>query len=211
MKNVLIINGGASYNQMMIAAGWSVVTDPTLYNIRNADLIMFTGGADVSPRLYGAPNVASHISERRDEQEIQIFQLAKQEGKPMVGICRGGQFLNVMCGGKMYQDVDNHAIHGTHNAVELETGDIHRVTSTHHQMMIHSGEGKLLLVAHLSTQRLSGYYNDSGDPVTQVERGPHVDVEAVQYGNILCFQPHPEFNDAEPTRAIFFKLLNKIV
>lgn len=211
MKNVLIVNGGMSYKQMMLKAGFSVNENPMLTNIQKADLIMFTGGADVSPHIYGQPNVASHCDSGRDEYEMDVFRMAKQEGKPMVGICRGAQFLNVMCGGKLYQDVDNHAIGGTHAAVELETGEIHHVTSTHHQMMIKGEGGVLLMAAERSTRRMSGHYNGSGDPVTQLETGPHVDVEAVQYGNVLCFQPHPEFGGAKSTADIFFKLLNKIL
>lgn len=211
MKNVLIVNHGAAYRSMMVNAGFSVTTNATLSNINKADLVLFTGGADVSPHLYGEPNVASHCNPNRDREEMEVFRIAKQAGKPMAGICRGGQFLNVMCGGKMFQDVDGHAISGTHRAVLLETGDTYQVTSTHHQMMRKGADGVALVLANESKRRLSAAFNDSGDPVTQLETGDHPDLEAVQYGNILCFQPHPEFAGADSTRELFFKLLNKIM
>lgn len=209
MKKVLIVGGGFAYEAMMVKAGFAVVSHREAY-AKGVDLVLFTGGEDVSPHLYGEPNVASGCSKSRDDFEIEIFNHFK--GTPMAGICRGGQFLNVMCGGKMYQDVNNHGIGGTHKAVLVETGEVFDVTSTHHQMMRPAPHGKVLVTACLSTVRKYGAFDDQGKPCIVVKGGDeHEDVEAVQYDNILCFQPHPEYNNSGTTRPLFFKLLKGIL
>lgn len=208
MKTVLVVGGGFAYEAMMVKAGFSVVSHRQAI-ANGVDLVLFTGGEDVSPHLYGEPNVASGASKARDDFEIEIFNHFK--GTPMVGICRGGQFLNVMSGGKMYQDVNNHGIGGTHAAVLVETGEVFKVTSTHHQMMRPAPHGKVLVTASLSTVRKHGAFDADGKPYVVVEKGKHEDVEAVQYGNVLCFQPHPEYNNAGDTRPLFFKLLEGIL
>src|SRR5690606_36449796 len=73
------------------------------------DLICFTGGADVSAELYGEENTYSFCDPERDEEERIIYDMALAHGIPMVGICRGGQFLNVMNGGKMIQHIEGHS------------------------------------------------------------------------------------------------------
>jgi len=66
--------------------------------------VVFTGGADVSPFMYGEKKLSVTCNdEHRDEQEKLFFE--RYTKVPKVGICRGGQFLNVMNGGKMWQHV----------------------------------------------------------------------------------------------------------
>lgn len=138
MKKVFIVGGCFLTNQLFIQNGWSSVT-----NIHEADLVVFTGGADVSPSLYNAPvHPTTHFDTNRDEREIQIFALCQELKKATVGICRGGQFLNVMGGGEMYQNVSRHG--NAHNIVDLETGEVIYVSSTHHQMMIAVLEGFII-------------------------------------------------------------------
>ena len=71
------------------------------------DGLLFTGGHDVDPALYGqAPSPLCGVScPRRDALEAALFRLAMAEGKPMLGICRGIQLLNVLLGGTLYQDL----------------------------------------------------------------------------------------------------------
>lgn len=68
---------------------------------------LFTGGQDVEPALYGAPRsekcgLANHD---RDVLEQRIFAYALEADKPVFGICRGIQLINVLCGGTLYQDL----------------------------------------------------------------------------------------------------------
>lgn len=69
--------------------------------------ILFTGGNDIDPRLYGEePTEKSvDVSVFRDQTEVQLMKWALEDGKPILCICRGMELLNVVNGGTLYQDV----------------------------------------------------------------------------------------------------------
>ena len=71
------------------------------------DGFLFTGGQDVSPKLYGEkPRVTcGEICEKRDTFEQRLFTQSLEQDKPMLGICRGIQFFNACLGGTLYQDL----------------------------------------------------------------------------------------------------------
>ena len=200
MPNVAIVNGNSQYHNMFISNGWNVVD-----NLADADLVQFTGGEDVSPHLYGAePHPTTFSNGRRDSQERALFERILSMGKPMVGICRGGQFLNVMSGGAMWQDVDGHAIGGVHMATDVCTGMTVAVSSTHHQMMKPSKAGKVLTTAAECSRRENVY---------PIEGTFQDDVEVVYYKdtNCLCFQPHPEFDGVEECTGYYFELIGRML
>lgn len=187
---------------MFLANGWLVVN-----HLENASLVCFLGGEDVDPSLYGhRTNRKTYSSIERDEYEKKVYQNTLKLGKKMVGICRGGQFLNVMNGGTMYQHCDGHARGGTHVMFDLETGEEIHVTSTHHQMMNPSKEGKLVASANEAT------YVEEGDTDKKMSLS-HDDIEVVYYqeSNSLCFQPHPEYHAAVRSgcQEYFFRLLDR--
>lgn len=207
MKVYIVGSGGTcAYAAMYREAGWDIV-----HNLEDADIVQFTGGEDVSPMLYGEnKHPSTHNSEARDEREQKIYHKAEGLGKPMVGICRGGQFLNVMNGGKMWQHVDNHAIGGTHEAFDMKTEKTVQVTSTHHQMIQpHPKKAIIICVAHLSTFKECMPH----DSVVQIPA--REDIESVYYPETkcLCYQPHPEFNRLAigDTRDYFFELLDRYI
>src|SRR6266446_2592686 len=73
-------------------------------NIEDADLVLFTGGEDVDPRMYKEPrNPHTGCNLDRDIQEAREFYLANKLKKHIIGICRGSQFTCVMSGGKLVQ------------------------------------------------------------------------------------------------------------
>ena len=70
------------------------------------DGILLTGGQDVSPKLYGeAPLENVVCCPQRDETEAAVLEAALAQEKPILGICRGLQFLNVWFGGSLWQDL----------------------------------------------------------------------------------------------------------
>jgi GMP synthase-like glutamine amidotransferase len=183
MKYVYIISGNAQYTALFASLGYSRVSE-----MDGADLVVFTGGEDVTPSLYGdKAHAQTYNSTDRDAQETRLFKAALERHIPMVGICRGAQFLNVMSGGRMYQHVTGHL--GDHDLVDQTTGDNILVSSTHHQMMMPSDKAIILAVANLEGSR--EWYDG------QVAKRDisNTDYEVVYYPNTnaLCFQPHPEF------------------
>jgi putative glutamine amidotransferase len=74
---------------------------------QHLDGVFLTGGVDVDPACYGEERhpLCDHGDPSRDRTEIALIRWAVAEGKPVLGICRGIQVLNVACGGSLYQDV----------------------------------------------------------------------------------------------------------
>lgn len=202
MKKVFIVGGDVLIYRMFNERGWEVINNP-----HDADLLQFVGGEDVDPSLYGEERHATTYSNpKRDSFESHIFRGA--DGVACAGICRGGQFLNVMMGGKLWQDVDNHAISDTHIVFnEKNPWQYYQVTSTHHQMMIPNYEKNPdVWVAFESTNRESA---------TEVNEDINFsDVEILVYKNygVLCYQPHPEFVDYDhECQELYFNLLEEIL
>lgn len=198
---VFVVDGSYSYVQMFVALGCAITQ-----SIHDADLVCFTGGSDVSPSIYGDYQHAyTTNSPRRDEAEMRVFHECIRLKIDMVGICRGGQFLNVMSGGRMYQHVGKHT--APHEITDLQTGEVVLVSSTHHQMMMPSPKG--LLVASSSLGGPREWY-DGEVFKKDVSKG---DIEVVYYEHTkcLCFQPHPEFNEQgyEGMRKYFDSLLSR--
>jgi putative glutamine amidotransferase len=71
------------------------------------DGLVLTGGNAVDPHRYGEENhgLCRVVIPRRDDLEQEAFEHCAREGKPVLGVCRGMQFLNVALGGAMLQDL----------------------------------------------------------------------------------------------------------
>ena len=97
------------------------------------DLIVFSGGADISPSIYGERNYASHVNPARDAWETTVYTYAVENHIPCLGICRGHQLLNALSGGKLVQNItDSHP--GIHNLVSELFPIV--VNSYHHQGVV---------------------------------------------------------------------------
>ena len=181
-------------------------------SLDEADVVMFTGGHDVHPSFYGEP-LGRYTStwKARDISEAHAANYAIKHGLPMLGICRGAQFLTVMAGGKLIQDVTNHG--GTHEIVltdgyERRAGEPLYISSTHHQMMnpyvLDNKDYKVIAYArHRSKHYLDGWNREI----------PHcgTEPEIVWYPKIraLCIQGHPEIMNQQSEGVAFCQSLVK--
>lgn len=216
-KSVLVLPGAGqqAVRSMFISRGFTSCSD-----LEDADIVCFTGGEDVNPAVYGEHTHPTTVfNENRDDREADIFYHCVNQGVPMIGICRGGQFLNVLNGGKLYQNVNNHAIFDTHEAFVYDSVEPVQVTSTHHQMMRanHDTDFKVLLISKLATKKSTMSFLASV-PVefttyVNVESGKSEDLESLYYpgSRSLCFQPHPENNNCVDTTDVFFKFVNEFI
>lgn len=103
-------------------------------DINNANLMLFTGGADIDPSIYGEKQSKTLWGNPfRDKVEIECFKIAQKNNIPMVGICRGLQLICGLCGGRVIQDVNNHA--GCNHSITFKDGFECSTTSLHHQMV----------------------------------------------------------------------------
>lgn len=161
-------------------------------NMELADIVLFTGGEDITPSYYNEErNIYTHSNKFRDEQEAVEFYKAISLNKMLIGICRGAQFLTVMSGGKLIQHVDNHAIGFPHQITFGDTYAVYPITSTHHQMMypyeMDSEDYKIIAVS--TENRSSMYLGAPGKKYTLTE-----EPEIVYYPRTksLGIQGHPE-------------------
>jgi len=101
------------YIQTLVAAGavpWMIplVDDETLRaTYERLDGVFLPGGADIDPVSYGTdPHPLCDKTDReRDRVELALARWAMAEGKPVLGVCRGMQLINVAAEGTLYQDL----------------------------------------------------------------------------------------------------------
>lgn len=155
------------------------------------DFVLFDGGADINPFLYGEkPNIETMFDEERDKHSIDIYQWAKRYKIPRIGICRGSQFLHVMNGGKLIQHVEGHCC--VHN-IELRTREKFPVRCGHHQMGKITDENRYCVI---------GWSNPS---LTSHVLEP----EIYQWGRLeFAVQYHPEWMQYDDVGALYF--INKV-
>ncbi len=115
------------------------------------DGLLFPGGEDIQPELYGAENHGDSWCDqdyRHSLLQFALIQKGEKAGKPMLGICRGSQAINVALGGTLHQDVDDQwgfqnlqTTASTPKAVKDIVGSNFQGLSMHHQAWNKMGKG----------------------------------------------------------------------
>lgn len=119
--------------------------------------LVLCGGGDIDPARFGQENRGSQPPDPvRDQAELALFQAFLQAGKPILGICRGMQLINVALGGTLIQDLppsvlpfhggtDHDLIHPIRTAegslLRQLYGPVCPVNSYHHQAVDRLGAG----------------------------------------------------------------------
>lgn len=167
------------------------------------DGLVLQGGADIAPETYGeTPMNPLWAGDRiRDRYEIELFHEFVRQGKPVFGICRGCQMINVALGGTLYQDLATQLKSGHHRDESKYEQNFHdlqvlpdtflsrlyptvthsRINTIHHQAVKTLGEGL----------------------VVEAKSAPDDVVEALRWEGhsfVMGVQWHPEFMD--PTDAV---------
>lgn len=199
---VYVVGGSKWYSRF-------IYNSEVCHNMADADIVLFTGGADVSPKLYGAKqHVTTYFDSFRDDFEVEQFKRAvkSKNVKLIIGICRGAQLLCVLNGGKLIQDVTNHGVSGGHEIIN-KSGEKFIITSTHHQMQypfdINEENYEILYWA----EALSKHYD--GDLIDPAK--VYCEPEIVLYKNTvnsLAIQGHPESMDKNSSTI---KMINDII
>ena len=168
------------------------------------DGLVLQGGADVSPLTYGdTPLKPEWEGDRiRDMYEIDLLQEFVAAGKPVLGICRGLQLINVAFGGTLYQDIA--AQHGNpihhHNP---EAYDQH-----FHEVKFMAGSGLEKLYQNVGSVRVNSIHHQAVKTLGKdlAAEALSVDdslIEAIRWkgpSHVVGIQWHPEFHDpADPT------------
>ena len=157
----------ADYARGVLEAGGLPVhlpldADPADF-VDRLDGFLFSGGGDIDAAHYGMTN-SEHddvTAPIRDDFELALFAAATERERPVLGICRGLQLVNVAAGGTLHQHVPDHAgftlppttlLHD----VEFEPdsvlasiyGPTHEVNSLHHQTVDQVGTGLRVTASH---------------------------------------------------------------
>jgi putative glutamine amidotransferase len=92
--------------------------DPDVDILERIDGIIFAGGSDVDPALYGEPpHPTTHVKPERDKAEILLMRAALVLDLPVLGICRGMQLMAVAYGGRLHQHLPDVLGHTGHRPV----------------------------------------------------------------------------------------------
>lgn len=210
-----LVSVAEAYVEGLIQAGASPLLIPNTLSemaldelIPHLDGVLFSGGGDIEPQFFGAGNhpKVSGVELDRDHLEIYLLQKLLAEGKPVLGICRGLQLINVALGGSLYADIADqvpgsakhdyypgwerdylaHPVQvesGTHLA-EILGEKVIRVNSFHHQAVEQLGSGLI--------------------PTAFAPDGVIEGIEIVDYPFALAVQWHPEWLMAQkPMRDLF--------
>lgn len=190
-KKVLVLQGDSyeAVGAMFASHGYDVLYGTG--KLSQADLVVFTGGSDVSPYIYGEePDGARGCDPVRDELERDIYNICQDRSIPVVGICRGGQLLNVLNGGRMIQHLG-----------ETISGDVLVTTVL--------GDDFLEMMMRIDHHQ-GMLAEDSSDVFAWNEGHSEWPDYAIFYPETksLCFQPHPEWGH-KGTEDYFFELMHK--
>lgn len=149
-----------NYENAILAAGGQPVVRYCPEADPSFDGLLLTGGGDVEPQHYGQPDRGCVLLDpERDGAELALARAYLAAGKPILGICRGMQVLNVVLGGTLVQDLGE-ALNPFHRRLEADKvhpirtvessllhtlyGPLFHVNSAHHQAADTPGRGVLI-------------------------------------------------------------------
>ena len=223
---VFVVGYGSGY------ASW--IQDKILVeDIEEADVIVFTGGQDINPKIYGCQqHETTYFSQSRDDFELSMYHQVRPD-QICYGACRGAQLGAALNGAILVQDVENHWCSGTHyitvfndnstmeyfDEIGIKAEDYLQVPSLHHQMIYpyDLSEKDCTLMYVSKTNRSSYYHGDKidkrkinilrelGEPEVMIF---HKENEPVFFG----VQGHPEMLRSDhPTNIEFNKILRALI
>jgi len=174
--------------------------------VQELDGLVLVGGADIPPSAYGQKphETVKVMPQQRYDSERKLISLWLASGKPILGVCLGMQFANVVAGGTLIQDIPS----------QVRTKVVHRGDKAYHWVNI---EQDSLLAEILGTDRAYVYSNhhqavkDPGKGLKVIGRSEDGVIEALQRidgGFGLFVQWHPEqMDDSQHLSAIYGALV----
>lgn len=143
------------------------------------DGLLLSGGGDIHPRFYGRSmsGQATSVDEQRDERERDLLRCFCEKRKPVFGICRGIQVVDVFFGGTLFRELGTAHLHEStiHTVVTAENGGLRgmlgerlSVNSYHHQAIRTLGRGLVVTAVSDADGVIEGIEHDSL-PVSAVQ------------------------------------------
>lgn len=201
MSNKILVPLNIGYGDAITGLGEITGNIASFFkNPKSFKLVLFTGGADVSPVLYEetSPKGMCGANLSRDRIEMKIFKHAIHNNIKVTGICRGMQLINVIAKGRMFHHVSSHA--GSAHTIQIANGEILEVNSLHHQMCILGLNTILVGWAEPSVSKI--YYGDKDERINF--NGKEAEVIIAPNLNACGVQYHPEIMDKKSYGYRFF-------
>ena len=151
--------------------------------------LIIPGGCDVDPTLYGRTNKGCmDIDHQRDEFEKAVIECYISSGRPVLGICRGMQLVNVILGGTLIQDLPDRE---EHVWIDADTDNAHPVRITDHDLFMYKVYGKDEIVVNSAHHQA---VDTLGRGLLVAAIGPGDIIEAYQHESlpVIGVQFHPE-------------------
>lgn len=157
------------------------------------DGILMTGGMDVAPILYHEmphPHCGKYDLEV-DRSNLDLIHTAISAGKPILGICRGLQMINIALGGTLYQDIPSQCVGaGGHSFGHIRSDVVHPVTLAKDSRIRTIFQRDVIEVNSVHHQAIK----DPGQGVRVTAIAPDGIIEAIEVPEkkIIAVQWHPE-------------------
>jgi putative glutamine amidotransferase len=177
--------------------------------------LLLSGGHDLDPGTYNAPPAPVKLkpSSKRDKQELQLLKWALEDDKPVLGICRGMQLLNVALSGSLHQDIASELATKSNHLLNLDKQDFRHLA---HRLEIapNSQLAAILGQAQVDTNSLHHQaVHELGNGLVATARAEDGVIEAIELPGkrfVVGIQSHPEALEAE-TELLWRKLFEAFV
>lgn len=211
------------YIESIVEAGGLPVLVPLLDNndvlreiYDSLDALFIPGGEDVHPKFYNEephPKLGD-TSEIRDIVEIQLIRWAYDDNKPVLGICRGIQVINVALGGSLIQDIPEQK----NTSITHQTPDHKGMWEAGAHQIILDRKSKLATVLGKDRVTVNSLHHQAVKTLApklmktaEAEDGTVEALEAKERNFFIAVQCHPEMLWQKSTDRDWMKLFKAFV
>ena len=175
-----------------------------LANRKSLDALVIGGGNDISPEHYGGDIQDKVKSDpKRDQLEIEYIKFALLNNLPVLGICRGAQLINVVCGGSLHQDIRSLRKHTYNRPGLLPTKSVKLTDNSRLYEICQKTELRVNSLHHQAIREAGDSLKVVGRDRDQIVQA----VESIDHQRMIGVQWHPEYICYLPSQLALFRWL----